>query len=264
LIKIEKDFTELKIQKIENNKDLKLNCDNSLNNVLNKSIFSNSKCSSSNIEQNMIKINVLLCKKSKYKEEKTNFNSVDNDCFKYEETINNRNFNKENLKYGKNFDCLHKDQEKEKPNLIQDTIGNKRFFASKNNKYDKEDYLNFMYELEKNKTECYNLSKDADNLNNENNEKNINQSFQDYIIDIDMSNFKNLPNNQNFFNSELEDIETINTTRNSNFDDLSISFITEYSNKNLSGNVISNAIQSEKLMMKLFDICNPALQPNEK
>lgn len=90
-----------------------------------------------------------------------------------------------------------------------------------------------------------------------------NNSLNHDFIDIDAPDFKNKIDYQTLYNSDICDMETVNTSRNT-FEDLSISFLTEFSNKNVCGNLIRNAIESEKLMMKLFDICNPALQPNEK
>lgn len=267
LITIEKDFKDLKIQKFENSNDLRLHFENSFDNEINnKSSVSHLKFSSNvNEEENEKKIKGLLGKKSKYEEEELKSlninenNKFQNNC----NSVNNREYLKKEKNEKINFDYLLEEEEL-KSNNNENNFNKKNYYEFKKEKFDKENYLNFKNELEESKINIYNFYENAENLKNQNYEKNNNQSFIDYGIDIDMSDFKNQPNNQNFFNSELEDLETINTTRNSNFDDLSLSFITEYTNKNVSGNIINNAIQSEKLMMKLFDVCNPALQPNEK
>lgn len=125
---------------------------------------------------------------------------------------------------------------------------------------------NFPKNLEKLKENKNNIQSSNKNLSCKNNcSTKENQKHLQYNIniDIEITDFKDETNNF-FTNSNFCDCETINTSGNSNFCDLSFSFLTEYTNNNVCGNIISNAIGSEKLMMKLFDVCNPALQPNKK
>lgn len=252
--RIEKDFGELKIQKVESaknninldfnendncefNSDLQLLYENTLDN----------NCLLNCVKRNG-NSNSLLGKKSKYEENPNN--ETRSKYPKKDNLIINCNSNLNQINSLNSFDYLIEDEE-----IIDTTTNNnnsncKAFKKEKNNN-------NVIDNKENHK-----LKKEL--KTNLNKTKIIEDSFNENIIDIDMSDFKNQPNNQNFFNSELTDLDTINTSRNSNFEDLSLSFLTEYTNKNVSENIISNAIETEKLMMKLFDICNPALQPTEK
>ena len=244
IYKFEKDFGELKIHKLEcaNGPNLQLQSEFSNEN---KSLLLNNDNHKSNYHNNKkdeSKSN-LLRKKSKY-EVNPNAGILRKDQY----SITNREINSLNQ-----FANLINIEEINKINNLQKTV-----FTEENNNNNNNN-------KENNKD---NRGIKSNNFNRNRNKKedcmNIEDSFNEYPIDIDISEFKNQPNNQNFFNSELPDLDTVNTSRNSYLDDLSLSFLTEFSNKNVSGNIISNAIETEKLMMKLFDVCNPALQPTEK
>jgi hypothetical protein len=240
IYKFEKDFGELKIHKLEcaNGPHLKLQSEFSnenksllLNNDSNKSNYHNNK-------KNESKSN-LLRKKSKYE-----VNPCGQILRKDQNSITNREINSLNQ-----FANLINSEEINKINNLENTAFTENNNNNKENNKDNREIKSKNFSRNRNKKEdCMNIE----------------DSFNEYAIDIDISEFKNQPNNQNFFNSELPDLDTVNTSRNSYLDDLSLSFLTEFSNKNVSGNIISNAIETEKLMMKLFDVCNPALQPTEK
>ena len=236
IYKVDKDFGEMRICKIDGsdnnqvNNEIQLHSESSLDN----------DCLLNNNSNRNANANSLLGKKSKYEENPSNPLSK---CEKDNPKINKNPTNTNNnlINSLNSFDYLIDDEEIIKPN---NTLNS--------NSFKLVNYTKFINKREK------------ESKNNLNKTKIIEDSFNECVIDIDMSDFKNQPNNQNFFNCELTDLDTVNTSRNSNFDDLSLSFLTEYSNKIVSGNIISNAIETEKLMMKLFDICNPALQPTEK
>jgi len=251
--KIEKDFGSLKLNKIENhrnnntnkvNDELQLHSENSFENdcLLNNSI-SKSNCFSNRI---------LLRKKCKYNEQLSiNYQSKRATEGNYVKNNSSNNNHNNQIKSLDSFDYLIEDEEITE---INSKLSSEKAFKKQYNSYIRNNNNNINEKS---------VKRVKSNLNNT--KITIEDSFNvECVIDIDMNEFKNQPNNQNFFNSELIDLDTVNTSRNSNFDDLSLSFLTEYTNKNVSGNIISNAIETEKLMMKLFDICNPALQPTEK
>lgn len=234
IYKVEKEFGALKIQKIENSEenDLRLHSEN---------------CNSDSLIDN--------------NSDKAYYSMLNN--------TNSKNFLGKKSKYeaNNNFSNSIKNQHKENKSQINSL--NQYNYLTDNNKqiYKKNISQNISYEQTNNHNEKQNYNLYNNNNNNITNKQNYSiaeNSFNEIMIDIDMNEFKSQPNNQNFFNSDLTDFDTINTSKNTNFEDLSLSFLTEYTNKNVSGNIISNAIETEKLMMKLFDVCNPALQPTEK
>jgi len=255
IYKIENDLQMLKIHKPDNNYD-------NLNNQ-NEILFENSMNCKGNNRVNTDFNNSEKCLDlgNYFQENKNKF-------------YNNTNIIKNQISFPKEKSSIINNS-KENSSIIHNKSLNKNdFILEDEGKFYGDDIYKYFNELndghlsfsknELNKHSKYQNNTQIINNKEDFEEKNYNFSFNENFNEIDMIDFKNNLNNQNFYNSELIDLETINTSRNSNYDDLSLSFITEYSNKNVSGNIISNAIETEKLMMKLFDICNPALQPTEK
>lgn len=118
-----------------------------------------------------------------------------------------------------------------------------------------------------------NINMSIDNYNNNYNSfYNNNYEAMEMEEITDLKDFKDLKdnffinknNNSNNYNdndNDNSDQETLNTL---NTEDLCSSFMTEYSTKHVQGSLIKNAINTERLMMRLFDISNPSLQPHEK
>lgn len=184
------------------------------------------------------------------------------------------NKNEKNIYFENKENKYSNNSPKEKYANIYDIEIEENYEKFSKNKTYNEKNINFLtyvdtnfpksnYKLKENKNNLQSSNKNLSCKNNCSTKENLKHFQYNINIDIEIPDLKDETNNF-FTNSNFCDCETINTSGNSNFCDLSFSFLTEYTNNNVCGNIISNAIDSEKLMMKLFDVCNPALQPNEK